>query len=82
VIGEYGYMEEGRLGRPYDHRLLRRLSSFAKPYWRRIALALLLSLLITLFDLVVPYLSKIAIDRYILASWSELRISDMEARDR
>ena len=82
MIGEYGYMEEGRLGRPYDHRLLRRLSGYAKPYWKRIGLALLLSLFLTLFDLTVPYLSKIAIDRYILASWSELRLSAMETPER
>jgi ATP-binding cassette, subfamily B, multidrug efflux pump len=82
VIGEYGYMEEGRLGRPTDHRLLRRLSVYAKPYWRKIGLAFLLSLLITLSDLAVPYLAKIAIDRYILASWSELRLSDLDAKER
>lgn len=82
MSGEYGYMEEGRLGRPYDRRLLRRLSVYAKPYRKRIGLALLLSLLITLFDLAVPYLSKIAIDRYILASWSELRLSETEPEER
>jgi len=34
--------------------------------------------MITLIDLAIPYLSKIAIDRYILASWSELNLSGLE----
>jgi ATP-binding cassette, subfamily B, multidrug efflux pump len=66
AYGEYGYMEEGELGRPYDLRLLRRLARYASPYGRMIFLALLISLAMTLLDLAVPYLSKIAIDRYIL----------------
>ncbi|MEW6667260.1 MAG: ABC transporter ATP-binding protein [Thermodesulfobacteriota bacterium] len=66
AYGEYGYMEEGQLGRPYDLRLLRRLARYASPYWKMIFLALLISLAMTLLDLAVPYLSKIAIDRYIL----------------
>jgi len=74
-------MEEGQLGRPYDLRLLKKLGSYALPYRSRIFAALLLSLVITLIDLAVPYLSKIAIDRYILASWSELRLSGLEGTD-
>lgn len=82
MYGEYGYMEEGQLGRAYDHRLLRRLGAYALPYKRKIAAALFLSLLITAFDLSVPYLSKIAIDRYILASWSELRFTPLGEQER
>ncbi|MBW2028912.1 MAG: ABC transporter ATP-binding protein [Deltaproteobacteria bacterium] len=67
--GEFGYMEEGPLGKAYNLRLLRRLGRYALPYRKIIFLALLLSVGITLADLVVPYLSKVAIDRYILASW-------------
>ncbi|RJR41770.1 MAG: ABC transporter ATP-binding protein [Desulfobacteraceae bacterium] len=78
---EYGYMEEGQLGKPYDLRLLKKLGSYALPYRSRIFAALLLSLVITLVDLAVPYLSKIAIDRYILASWSELNLSGLEKSD-
>jgi ATP-binding cassette, subfamily B, multidrug efflux pump len=83
MFQEYGYMEEGKLGKPYDFRLLRRLAPYAAPYARTIAWALFLTLLITLFDLVVPYLSKIAIDRYILASWYRIeteQLSETEER--
>jgi ATP-binding cassette, subfamily B, multidrug efflux pump len=75
MYGEYGYMEEGKLGKPYDLRLLLRLLHYALPYRRRILLALLLTMLITLLDLALPYLSKIAIDRYILASSHGVRLS-------
>jgi len=68
-------MEEGKLGKPYDLRLLLRLIHYAFPYNRRIFLALLLTVLITLLDLALPYLSKIAIDRYILAYSSAVRLS-------
>lgn len=74
-------MEEGQLGRPYDLRLLKKLVSYAFPYRSRILAALLLSLVITLVDLAVPYLTKIAIDRYIFASWSELNLSGLVEPD-
>jgi ATP-binding cassette subfamily B multidrug efflux pump len=77
MIGEYGYMEEGKLGRPYDLRLMRRLTHFASPYRKVILLALVLTMLITLMDLSLPYLSKIAIDRYILATWYRLNVASL-----
>ncbi len=67
--GDYGYMEEGKLGKPYNIKLLKKLSAYALPYKGFIALALFVALLLTLLDLVLPYLSKVAIDNYILSSW-------------
>ena len=69
MMGEYGYAEEGKLGKPYNLKLLKRLARFASPYGKLIAAGLLLSILVALFDLSAPYLTKIAIDRYILSSW-------------
>lgn len=74
MFGDYGYEEEGKLGRPYNLRLMKRLAGHALPYKKTIALALFFTILITLFDLVVPYLSKIAIDRYILSSWHRVEL--------
>ncbi len=74
MFGDYGYMEEGRLGKPYNLMLLRRLLPFARPYGRHIVTALLLTLLVTALDLAPPYLSKMAIDRHILASWYSIRL--------
>lgn len=66
---DYGYMEEGQLGKPYNIGLLGRLIPYARPYKGPIFLALVLTLLITLFDLSIPYLPKVAIDRYIFSFW-------------
>ena len=78
MYNEYGYMEEGQLGKPYNIRLLRRLADYAVPYKKIISLALFLTLLITLLDLSLPYLSKVAIDRYILSSWYLINLSETE----
>ncbi len=67
--GEYGYMEEGKLGKPYNFRLLKRLGGYAIPYKRTIVTALFISIFLTFADLALPYLTKIAIDRYILSCW-------------
>jgi ATP-binding cassette subfamily B multidrug efflux pump len=66
---DYGHMEEGHLGKPYNMRLLKRLIPYSRPYRKPIVLALALTIVITLFDLAIPYLPKIAIDRYILSLW-------------
>jgi ABC-type multidrug transport system fused ATPase/permease subunit len=82
--GDYGYMEEGPLGKPYNVRLLRRLARYALPYKKMISLGLCLSILITVLNLALPYVSKIAIDRYILSSWYMVHLSAMgraEQRD-
>lgn len=78
MYGEYGYMEEGPLGRPYDLRLLKRIAGYARPYRKTVSCALFLTLLLTLLDLMIPYLTKVAIDRYILVSWYEIRIPAMD----
>ena len=77
--GEYGYIEEGELGKPYNFKLLNRLSRYAIPYKRTIAKALCLTILITIFELSLPYLSKIAIDRYILSSWYRIEVRNLRA---
>ncbi|MBW1714666.1 MAG: ABC transporter ATP-binding protein [Deltaproteobacteria bacterium] len=66
---DYGHMEDGHLGKPYNMRLLKRLIPYSRPYRKPIVLALSLTILITLFDLAIPYLPKIAIDKYILSLW-------------
>ncbi len=72
MMGEYGYAEEGKLGKPYNLRLMKRLLHFARPYTRMVLAGLFLSILVAAFDLCVPYLTKIAIDRYILVSWYQI----------
>ena len=63
---DFGYMEEGRLGKPYDLKLVARLGGFLKPYWRLMTLSLLFVLIMAALDLLIPFLTKEAIDRYIV----------------
>jgi ATP-binding cassette subfamily B multidrug efflux pump len=70
---DYGYMEDQHLGKPYNIGLLKRLIPYARSYKKPIFIALVLTLLITLFDLSIPFLPKIAIDKYILSFWYPVR---------
>ena len=63
---DFGYMEEGRIGKAYDLKLLARLGAFLKPYWVLMSLSLLFVLIMASLDLLIPYLTKEAIDRYIV----------------
>ncbi|MBI5845408.1 MAG: ABC transporter ATP-binding protein [Deltaproteobacteria bacterium] len=72
---DYGYSEEGRLGKPYNLKLLARLAPYARPYKNFIALALTVSVLGTLLSLAVPYVTRYAIDRYITADWLALDLA-------
>lgn len=53
------------LGKAYDARLMKRLLRYLKPYRMTMALSLLLLTLYTGMQLLGPYITKIAIDRYI-----------------
>ncbi|MGD0918813.1 MAG: ABC transporter ATP-binding protein [Thermodesulfobacteriota bacterium] len=63
---DFGYMEEGKLGKAYDLKLMARLGTFLKPYWVLMSFSLLFVLIMASLDLVIPYLTKEAIDRYIV----------------
>jgi len=63
---DLGYFEEGQLDKRRDMRLLGRLLPFLSPYRRMLAVSIGLVMLITVLDLALPYLTKIAIDRYIV----------------
>jgi len=60
------YDEEEVTEKPFDLRLMVRLMAYLKPYWRWILLALGLILVNSAALQAVPYLTKIAVDDYIL----------------
>ncbi len=60
--------EEDVLGKAYDGRLMRRLLGYLRPYRRQVAIAVVAIFGHYCLELVPPYLTKIAIDRYIPAS--------------
>jgi ATP-binding cassette subfamily B multidrug efflux pump len=72
MYADFGYMEEGKLGKPYDLKLMVRLATFLRRYWFLMSLSLFLVLIMVVLDLVIPYLTKEAIDRYIVTSAREV----------
>src|SRR4030065_2127247 len=69
---DFGYMEEGKLGKPYDLKLMARLGKFLRPYWALMILSLFFVLIMAGLDLLIPYLTKEAIDRYIVVAAREV----------
>jgi ATP-binding cassette, subfamily B, multidrug efflux pump len=60
--------EEEVLGKAYDSRLMRRLLTYLRPYRWQVAIALVSILLKSIADVLGPYLTKVAIDRYLAPS--------------
>jgi len=77
----HSYFEEDKVGKVYDSTIMRWLLSYIKPYWKIVALNFLLLLLLTGFNLVLPYIYKIGIDRYISPTGKEvLQAEEMPER--
>jgi ATP-binding cassette subfamily B protein len=57
--------EEEILGKAYDSRLMRRLLTYLRPYRWQVAIALLSIVFKAFADVLGPYLTKVAIDRYL-----------------
>jgi len=65
--------EEEVLGKAYDRRLLRRLLAYLQPYKPQVGVSVGLLLAISVLQLAGPYITKVAIDRYIAAAdWAGL----------
>ena len=61
-----GFFEEKQLDQSHDIKLLWQLYPYVSPYKLMLAFSILMAMAITLLDLALPYLTKIAIDRYIV----------------
>jgi ATP-binding cassette subfamily B multidrug efflux pump len=59
---DFGYFEGDHLGKPYDIKLIRRLLPSVKPYRFIVGISIVLALFVTGFELLFPYLIKVAID--------------------
>jgi len=60
--------EEEVLGKAYDGRLMRRLLTYLRPYKWHVAVALAAIILKSVLDVLGPFLTKIAIDKYLAKS--------------
>ena len=67
--GDYGYIEEGHQGSVYNFKLMRRLYPFVAPFKKSIFIILLVTVSATLLNLVLPYITKMAMDRYIVSTY-------------
>ncbi len=63
---DFGNDEEKIVGKSYDLKLFRKLFPFIKPYRKIFYLSVLLMILISGIDISIPYMTKIAIDNYIV----------------
>jgi len=60
--------EEEVLGKAYDGRLMRRLLTYLRPYKWHVAVALAAIILKSVLDVLGPFLTKVAIDKYLATS--------------
>ena len=82
---DHGYFEESKLGKPYDIKLLKRLYPFTRPYRLLLFGSIGLVVLITVLDLALPYVTKVAIDRYIVPTTDGVaagKASENKTRER
>ncbi len=59
------HQEDEILGKAYDARLMARILRYLRPYWKLLAVSFVFLMLQTGSQLLGPYITKIAIDRYI-----------------
>ena len=76
------YYPEDVLDRPYDWRLMKRLLTYARPYWPIIALCAFLVITSAGFDVSLPYLTRLAIDRHIAVASKMITLEDESLRER
>ena len=65
MSGDVAFQEEEALGKAYDARLMRRLLQYLRPYWKQVALALLVLLLAAGANIIGPWITQLVIDRAI-----------------
>ncbi|KKC30096.1 ABC-type multidrug/protein/lipid transport system, ATPase component [Caldanaerobacter subterraneus subsp. pacificus DSM 12653] len=59
------YQQEEIMTKPFDWKIMKRLLTYAKPYWFYILIGVIAILLVTVSNLLRPYLVQQAIDNYI-----------------
>ncbi|MCD6352696.1 MAG: hypothetical protein J7M06_00590, partial [Proteobacteria bacterium] len=70
----FGYIEEGHSNQSCDVKILIRLAHYLKPYRLHLTFSVFLVLVITMVELLLPYLTKVAIDDYILITARRLQL--------
>ena len=60
------YHEEEKIGKTYDLRVVKRLLRYLRPYWKLVAVALMLTLITNVLVSLQPYFTKVAVDDFIV----------------
>ncbi len=72
--------EEAKKGRKtYDWKIIKWLFGFTGPYRTFMALALIFMLVTAVLELTIPYIAKLAVDKYIYPSWRIATLPDNES---
>ncbi|MCD6273848.1 MAG: ABC transporter ATP-binding protein [Deltaproteobacteria bacterium] len=79
---DQSYFEEKKFGKAYDINLLISLYSFTKPYKRYFLVSILLVIFITTLELALPYITKIAIDKYIVPEINHSQTQDRSLSEK
>ena len=64
--GKGGHHDEEVLGKAYDSRLMKRLLRYLLPYRKTVAVACVAMVFHSLLQVVGPFLTKVAVDRYLV----------------
>ena len=64
----HDHHDEEVLGKPYDARLVKRLLRYVRPYVRYVVVAVIILVFVAGFELALPYITRMAIDDYIVAT--------------
>jgi len=72
-VGLINSEEEKRDKKTYDIKIIRWLFNFALPYKKFLVLSLVFIFLTAALELLVPYITKVAVDSYIFPSWRKAR---------
>ncbi len=70
------FHEEEKLGKFYDSKLVKRLLRYAKPYYKLMIATVLVVVILSGLKIAEPYITKVAIDRYIIFNNAKLDLSD------
>jgi ATP-binding cassette subfamily B protein len=67
-VSQQDHHEEEILGKAYDSRLMKRLLRYLIPYWPIVIAASVTMILHSLLQVVGPFLTKVAVDRYMVVT--------------
>jgi len=81
-LSEIDYEEERRNKKGYDIKVIKWLFGFARQYRKLMVLSLIFMLITAAIELLVPYITKIAVDGYIFLPWRGANFSDNEKLEK